>query len=69
MQNNFLIDISLLPETAKSEIVSFYQYILYKYNLEKTASDYRKSKKDFFTDVTMVDSFQKMNREDINERR
>jgi hypothetical protein len=69
MQNDFLIDISLLPENAKSEIVSFYQYILYKYNLEKTASDYRQFKKDFFTDVIMVDTFQKMDRDAINERK
>ena len=66
MQLTEKLDLSILPEEAKKELLDFYEYLKKKYKIHKTLEEL---KEEILADEIQIDTKKwKFNREEIHDR-
>jgi len=67
-----VLDISGLPDMAKTELMSFYEFLVYKYNLvsadEKRQNTHKTRFSRFLAEPVPVAHWKKYSREELHER-
>jgi hypothetical protein len=72
MQKTYDIELDVLPETAKKELLDFYEYLVVKYSKKRKDVTLASKKKAFFSSIKehqfRLPAGYKFNRDEIHER-
>jgi len=67
-----ILDISALPDMAKTELITFYEFLFYKYNIvstdEKRQTGSERRFASFLAEPIRVNHWKKYSRDELHER-